>query len=157
MQHLPVPDRRASHWLLMQLLAVMTCSVYAAEPTQSAKQPSSAATTTNLALENREIRAQLMPRRYTTLAAEIGAKVKRLPVQEGGSFRAGANLVVLDCSIQEAQHNKAKAALYAAEQTWNANKRLNEMNSVGKVELQISEAEVAKAAAEPGLRCPSRF
>ena len=41
----------------------------------------------------REIRAQLTPRRYTTVAAEIGAKVSRLPVSEGGAFRAGQLLV----------------------------------------------------------------
>ncbi|HZX33266.1 MAG TPA: efflux RND transporter periplasmic adaptor subunit [Rhodocyclaceae bacterium] len=102
----------------------------------------------NAGLEKREIRAQLMPRRYTTLAAEIGAKVSRLPVPEGGSFRAGQVLIAFDCSLPQAQLNKARAALGAAEKTWNANKRLNELNSVGKVELEVSEAEVAKAKAE---------
>jgi RND family efflux transporter MFP subunit len=100
------------------------------------------------ALDKREIRAQLMPRRYTTLAAEIGAKVSRLPVAEGGRFNAGQTLVVFDCTLQQAQLNKARAALEAAEKTWNANKRLNELNSVGKVELDVSEAEAAKARAE---------
>lgn len=99
-------------------------------------------------LEKREIRAQLMPRRYTTLAAEIGAKVSRLPVPEGGSFRAGQALIAFDCSLPQAQLNKARAALAAAEKTWAANRRLNELNSVGKVELEVSEAEVAKAKAE---------
>jgi RND family efflux transporter MFP subunit len=107
-----------------------------------------ATVSSNPALENREIRAQLLPRRYTTLAAEIGAKVNRLTVQEGGSFRAGQTLVTLDCALQQAQLNKARAALNASEQTWHANVRLNELNSVGKVELQISEAEVLKARAE---------
>lgn len=102
----------------------------------------------NAGLEKREIRAQLMPRRYTTLAAEIGAKVSHLPIPEGGSFRAGQTLIGFDCSLQQAQLNKARAALGAAEKTWNANKRLNELNSVGKVELEVSEAEVAKAKAE---------
>ena len=41
----------------------------------------------------REIRAQLTPRRYTTVAAEIGAKISRLPVSEGAAFRAGQLLV----------------------------------------------------------------
>lgn len=40
-------------------------------------------------LDQREIRAQLSPRRYTTLAAEIGAKVQRLPVVEGGRISSG--------------------------------------------------------------------
>ena len=100
------------------------------------------------ALEKREIRAQLMPLRYTTLAAEIGAKVNRLPVPEGGRFKAGERLIGFDCSLQQAQLNKARAALLATETTWNANKRLNELNSVGKVELDVSEAEVAKAKAD---------
>lgn len=100
------------------------------------------------ALEAREIRAQLMPRRFTTLAAEIGAKINRLPVPEGGSFKAGQALVGFDCSLQQAQLNKAKAALGAADKTWSANKRLAELNSVGKVELELSAAEVDKARAE---------
>jgi membrane fusion protein (multidrug efflux system) len=99
-------------------------------------------------LDKREIRAQLMPRRYTTLAAEIGAKVSRLPVAESERFRAGENLIRFDCSLQHAQLDKAKAALTAAEQTWSANRRLNELHSVGKVELDVSAAEAAKARAE---------
>lgn len=100
------------------------------------------------ALEQREIRAQLAPRRYTTLAAEIGAKVQRLPVPEGGAFRQGQALVQFDCSLQQAQLNKAQAALTAADKLYQANKRLAELNSVGSVELDTSQAEVLKARAE---------
>jgi RND family efflux transporter MFP subunit len=98
--------------------------------------------------EQREIRAQLSPRRYTTLAAEIGAKINRLPVLEGGVFRAGQTLVQFDCAMQHAQLDRARAVLMGAEKTWNANKRLAELNSVGKVELDLSEAEVIKNRAE---------
>ncbi len=110
-----------------------------------APSPTVAAPTT---LDKREIRAQLLPRRYTTLAAEIGAKIRHLAVPEGGRFRGGETLVSFDCSLQQAQLNKAKAALNGVEQTWHANQRLNELHSVGKVELDVSEAEVAKARAE---------
>lgn len=100
------------------------------------------------AAEQREIRAQLAPRRFTTLAAEVGAKISRLPVQEGGTFRAGQVLVQLDCSLPQAQLEKARAVLTGAEKTWAANKRLAELNSVGKMELELSEAEVHKNQAE---------
>ncbi|MET0383583.1 MAG: efflux RND transporter periplasmic adaptor subunit [Burkholderiaceae bacterium] len=100
------------------------------------------------ALDRREIRAQLTPRRYTTLAAEIGAKVSRIPVAEGARFRAGETLVSLDCALQQAQLNKARAALEAADKTGAANRRLNELGSVGKVELEVSESEIAKARAD---------
>ena len=99
-------------------------------------------------LESREIRAQLAPHRFTTIAAEIGARVQRLPVQEGGRFKAGQALVAFDCSLQQAQLSKARAGLTGAEQTWNANRRLSELNSIGKVELNVSEAQVAEHRAE---------
>ena len=106
-------------------------------------------------LEKQEIRAQLSPRRFTTVAAEIGAKVSRIGVGEGGSFRAGQALVSLDCSLQAAQQQKAKAALAAAEHTFSANQRLEQLRSIGKVELKVSESEVNKARAEVQLMAVS--
>jgi membrane fusion protein (multidrug efflux system) len=98
--------------------------------------------------DQREIRAQLAPLRFTTLAAEIGAKISRLPVREGGNFKAGQVLVQFDCGVQRAQLDKARAMLAGSEKTFNANRRLSELNSVGKVELELSEAEVTKNRAE---------
>jgi RND family efflux transporter MFP subunit len=98
--------------------------------------------------EQRDIRAQLTARRFTTLAAEVGAKISHLPLPEGSRFKAGQVLVRFDCSLPQAQLNKSLAALAGATATWNANKRLLELNSIGKVELEVSEAEVQKNAAE---------
>jgi membrane fusion protein (multidrug efflux system) len=100
------------------------------------------------ALESREIRAQLLPRRYTTLAAEIGAKINRLPLSEGASFRQGQLLVQFDCALQQAQLAKADAALMAADTNWKGNQKLAQLNSVGQIELDVSKAEVLKAQAE---------
>lgn len=110
-----------------------------------------AAASTRSAIERQDIRAQLAPRRYTTLAAEIGAKISRIAVPEGGRFKSGQTLISLDCSLQQAQLQKAKAAQDAAERTFSANRRLAELNSVGKVELDVSEAEAGKARAEVAL------
>ena len=95
-----------------------------------------------------DIRAQLMPRRYTTIAAEIGAKVSALPVAEGGSFRAGQLLVQFDCTLQRAQLEKAEAELDGAEQTLKSNLRLEQLNSVGQLELDLSRSAANKAKAE---------
>ena len=136
--------------MLFAALGFVVGTAVAAEPPKVVAPPPavSAPAPASAPLDKREIRAQLMPRRYTTLAAEIGAKVSRLPVVEGGRFRAGETLVSFDCSLQQAQLNKAKAALGSADKTWSANQRLNELNSVGRVELDVSAAEVAKAKAE---------
>lgn len=103
------------------------------------------------ALDRQEIRAQLSPRRFTTLAAELGAKVNHISVREGERFKAGQVLIVLDCSLQSAQLNKARATLSAAEKAYAANHRLAELNSVGKLELETSQSEVAKAKADVSL------
>lgn len=103
-------------------------------------------------IERQQIRAQLMPRRFTTLAAEIGAKIKRLPVPDGGAFRAGQLLVSFDCSMQQAQLQKARAEQKAAEQTLAANRRLAELHSIGQLELELSQTALAKAAAEVGAQ-----
>ncbi len=120
-----------------------------AAPVPTRPSPAPGATgTTNPSLNQQEIRAQLSPRRYTTLAAEIGAKISRLPVPEGGAFQQGQLLIAFDCSIQSAQLQKAKAGLMAAEKAWQANKRLAELNSIGQLELDASEADVAKNKAD---------
>lgn len=96
----------------------------------------------------REIRAQLTPRRYTTISSEIGARVSNIHVSEGGYFKKGQALVTFDCSMQRAQLNKSAADLASAEKTYAANKRLAELNSVGQVELDNSQSARQKAAAD---------
>ncbi len=103
-----------------------------------------------VAMERQDIRAQLMPRRYTTIAAEIGAKVSGISVPEGGAFRVGQVLVTFDCTLQKAQLDKAQAELEGAEQTLQANLRLEQLNSVGQLELDLSKSGVNKAKAELG-------
>lgn len=100
--------------------------------------------------ERQEIRAQLMPRRYTTIAAEIGAKISAITVQEGSAFQKGQTLVSFDCSLQQSQLQKALAEQDAADQTLKSNLRLEELNSVGQLELDLSRSASAKAKAEVG-------
>jgi RND family efflux transporter MFP subunit len=95
-----------------------------------------------------ELRAQLTPLRYTTLAAEIGARIERLAATEGGVIRAGEVLVRFDCSLQRAQLDRAAATLGAAEKLLATQRRLVELNATGRQEVDQAEAEVAKTRAE---------
>lgn len=131
---------------LLALAALLTAAPVMAQ------QPVAQAPVARPAIERQEIRAQLMPRRYTPLAAEIGAKVSRLPIAEGGAFRAGQVLVVFDCSLQSAQLQKAQAELEAADHTFQANRRLAELNSVGQLDLDLSRSAVNKARAEVNVQ-----
>jgi RND family efflux transporter MFP subunit len=103
-------------------------------------------------IERQEIRAQLLPKQYTIIAAEVGAKISRLPVQESGAFKAGQQLVAFDCSLQQALLQKARAELVATEYTDKANRRLAELNSIGQLEADLGRAAVQKAAAEVGAQ-----
>lgn len=102
-------------------------------------------------LEQQEMRAQLTASRHTTLSAELGAKIASISVKEGERFTIGQPLIRLDCSLQMAQLEKAKAQLAAAETTYAGNQKLSELNAVGQVELRNSEAEVQKARADMAL------
>jgi RND family efflux transporter MFP subunit len=102
-------------------------------------------------LDKQDIRAQLSPRRYTSLSAEIGAKVDRIAVREGERFNAGQTLISFDCTLQSAQSQRANASMSAAEKLVAANRRLAELNSVGHLELDTAEAELAKARADVAL------
>lgn len=133
------------HVLSLLSLSLLSLTLSSVLPVHAAPQPAAPAAG---ALDSREIRAQLAPRRYTTLAAEIGAKINRLPLAEGASFRQGQLLVQFDCVLQQAQLAKADAALMAAETNWKGNQKLAQLNSVGQVELDVSKAEAQKAQAE---------
>jgi membrane fusion protein (multidrug efflux system) len=97
-----------------------------------------------------EIRAHLIPLRYTTLAAEIGARVRALPFAESQAFKAGDTLVALDCSVQQAQREKARAELTGAEAALEANQRLLRLNAVSELELVLAGTAAQRARAEIG-------
>jgi len=99
-------------------------------------------------MEREELRAQLSPREYTTLAAEISAKIDHIAVKEGQSFRAGQTLVSLDCSLQRAQQRRAEAELSGADEVVAANRRLAELDAIGQIELKVSLTQVEKLRAE---------
>ncbi len=101
-----------------------------------------------MALERQEIRAQLLPQRYTTLAAEVGARIASLPLPEGSRFARGQLLLAFDCSLQQAQLLKAQAEVAQAQATYRSNQRLAELNSVGQLELETSRAQLDRAQAE---------
>ena len=133
------PAPRSAWLLLAAALALAAAQAGAQAPAAAPARP---------AIERQEIRAQLMPRRYTTVAAEIGAKISRLSVAEGAAFKAGQALVSFDCTLQQAQLRKVQAELQGAEQTLKSNQRLAELNSIGQLDLDLSRTAVGKAQAD---------
>jgi membrane fusion protein, multidrug efflux system len=65
-------------------------------------------------------------------------------VRDGERFKEGQPLVTLDCLVQRAQLEEARATMAAAEKTYSVNRRLHEMNAGGALEIEVAAAEVAK-------------
>jgi RND family efflux transporter MFP subunit len=97
------------------------------------------------------IRAQLVPRAFTTLSSETAARVDRISHRAGEHFQKGETLVEFDCVAQHAQVAKARAVLKAAEKTYAINKRLFDMKSLSGLELEVSAAEIEKAKADVAI------
>lgn len=138
----------AAAWATASLCA----TAQTAPHTAPAARPAAIVVPANLpalkAADAPELRAQLAPRRYTTLAAEIGARVRHLAVTEGAAIKAGQLLVSFDCSLQQAQFDRARAALDAADKQFATQRRLVELNATGRQELDQAEAEAGKMRAE---------
>lgn len=150
--HLPVPGKRATTLFMAGAAALLLAgtAAWAQAPARGAPDPLLATPIAGAPPANsrQEIRAQLTPRRYTTIAAEVGARIKSLPVAEAGAFTEGQLLVGFDCSVQEAQRDKARAELEGTQASLRANQRLAELNSVGQLELDLARVSVTRAQAE---------
>ncbi len=94
------------------------------------------------------VHAQLVPRHFTTLASDIPAEIEKITVREGERFADKQVLVKLDCMLQQAQLDEARATLAAAEKTRSVNRRLVELHSGGVLEADVASAEAAKARAK---------
>jgi RND family efflux transporter MFP subunit len=91
---------------------------------------------------------QLVAVQYTTLSAELPAKIERIAVKEGERFKEGQSLVAFDCVIQRALVDEASTILAQAEKSKGIYKRLLELNSTGALEAEKSAADAAVAQAK---------
>jgi membrane fusion protein (multidrug efflux system) len=99
-------------------------------------------------LYEQDIRAQLSAVAYTTIAAELNARIHSLRFKEGQVFKAGQVLVEFDCAAQRAQLQKTKALLSIAARNYEANRELLALGSVGRIESENSYSEYLKFKAE---------
>ena len=94
------------------------------------------------------LRAHVVPRRYTTLSAEMGGSIKRMGIREGDSFKKNDPLVEFDCGEETARLASAGAGLRVAEKSARVNRRLDELGTTSVMKLTIAEAKVVEARAQ---------
>ena len=93
------------------------------------------------------VRGVVKPSEEAVISSELQARVKRMPFRDGQWFKKGNLLVEFDCSKYWAELAAAKAELEAREKTAMNNRKLAQLNGIGKLEVDISEAEVKQAKA----------
>lgn len=94
------------------------------------------------------IRGLVKPVSSATLSSETSGRITKLPFKLGDRFKKGDILVKFDCSLHNAELAAARAELDAQKKQHENNLQLLELNAISKIEVDISETKVKKAAAE---------
>jgi len=93
------------------------------------------------------VRGIVKPVVEAVLASEIQALVKRMPFRDGDSFKKGALLIEFECAKYRAELASAQAEFEARQKTVINNEELAGLHGIGRLEVDISQAELKKAQA----------
>ena len=80
------------------------------------------------------------------LSSQIAGRVVEFPYREGDAFKKNDLLVAFDCALYQAELAAARAEALARRKTFENNKNLSRLNAASALEVEVSEAEYAKAA-----------
>lgn len=100
------------------------------------------------ATDSSSIQIVLVPRVESTLSSQISAKIKDISVDEGEAFKINQHLITFDCEVLTAERRKAQAEHQGAQKKLQTNRRLNQLQSISKLEVDLAEAEYLAAKAE---------
>ncbi|RZL00321.1 MAG: efflux RND transporter periplasmic adaptor subunit, partial [Rubrivivax sp.] len=82
------------------------------------------------------------------LSSRLAARIIKMPLKEGESFKKGDVLVEFDCERQAAESRAAKAQMQIQAKTVDTNEELDRFSSIGKNDLAISRSQYDKSKAE---------
>jgi len=95
-----------------------------------------------------EARGLIKARHRTVLSSEIVGRVTAIPFRAGARFKKGAELVRLDCSLLEAERDKAAGGLKAARAQLNFHRELEKLQSIGALEVALDQARLEQRQAQ---------
>lgn len=91
---------------------------------------------------------QLTAQESIILSTEKAAKIKKIHFKESEIFKKGAVLASFNCAVDEAKLKKARALHDVAKRRLETIQGLRKFNSSTELEVDMANAEVAKAVAE---------
>lgn len=92
-------------------------------------------------------RGVLVPAEEAVISSELAARIVALPFRDGEAFAAGDALVAFDCALFEARRDQASAMLQGARATLGNARQLQQMNSIGELEVTRARTDVLQAEA----------
>ena len=99
-------------------------------------------------MAHRKFARSFSPLHYTTLSSEMAGRIDRIATRVGDHFREGDVLIIFDCAVPRAQLARAQAVVTQAERTFEIDRRLVALRSMGQLELDVAAAEILKAKAD---------
>lgn len=97
------------------------------------------------------VRVLLAPEIETTLVSPMAGRIAVVNVGLGESFTAGKTLLRFVCDEQQARLEMANAELSSARETYEAKRRMKELQQAGRVEVAVAASNAEKAQAQVKL------
>ncbi|WP_404422167.1 efflux RND transporter periplasmic adaptor subunit [Thalassospira australica] len=104
------------------------------------------------AQETLETRVLVTTQDRAVLAGELAARIDKMAVRPGQSFRKGDLLIAFDCAAYKAQRATAAADYRQADAQFKSQQRLFELRSVGELDVVMAEAARDRTLAQLQLQ-----
>ncbi|MEQ8968726.1 MAG: efflux RND transporter periplasmic adaptor subunit [Azospirillaceae bacterium] len=96
-------------------------------------------------------RGLLEPPAEAVLSSGIAGRIEALPRRAGERFDQGDLLARFDCALYEARLAAAEAGVLKARRQLANDRQLADLASIGRLEVGLAEAELARAEAQAGV------
>ena len=94
------------------------------------------------------IRGVVRPVNSADISTDIASRIVKIPFTEGEEFAKGDTLVEFDCDRFMAERKTLSAEAQVYQLTYENNETLSKHNAIGRFDVDISAAKLAKAKAE---------
>lgn len=122
------------------LLLLLATGLLPASPAGAASE--------NDPLGQMNIRVQIKAENSTLLASPMAGRLESFPFKDSQHFDKGQTLARIDCSVQQAQLAKAKAAADKKSKVAAITSQLRALKAKSAMEVEVAQAEAAEGAAE---------
>ncbi|MBF0357364.1 MAG: efflux RND transporter periplasmic adaptor subunit [Magnetococcales bacterium] len=109
-------------------------------------EPSTLAVAANSS--TRQARVVLEVEDESLLSSQLDGRIKQINVRDGDRFKAGDELISIDCAIYQARRKKIQAEHAAAKYNLEAQKKLKQLRTGSNMQLHTAMSNLAKAEAD---------